>query len=169
MNSHDYLFPIPEIEQLILNYLDLMDFKNLLSINKYFNDIIVRYPSYHIYLEFKKFCLCKDGFRIYNMKKANKSQTNFFKACRYGYLEIAKFLLKNYPNEINLFADFEYAFQTSCENGRLEVAMWLYSLSQGGRKFDIHLYHDRALYISVYNGHLEVHQWLSDLIETKEN
>ena len=69
----------------------------------------------------------------------NKNNTNFsvhfcddysFRtACCNGHLEVAKWLLSNYPN-IKVFDNFnDNFFQSVCSYGHLDVAKWLYSIN----------------------------------------
>lgn len=69
----------------------------------------------------------------------NKNNTNFsvhfcddysFRtACCNGHLEVAKWLLSNYPN-IKVFDNFnDNLFQSVCMHSHLNVAKWLYSMN----------------------------------------
>ena len=87
----------------------------------------------------------------------------FENACANGKLEKAKELLKNNP-DINISADYEWAFICSCLNGHLNVSKWLL---QTKPDIDISAYNEYAFRWACYNRHLHVAQWLQTLLPFK--
>jgi len=93
------------------------------------------------------------------------SQTMFEKACENGDLEKAKELLKNNPN-INISAEYEYAFRWTCENGHLEVAQWLLEVKPD---INISANNEYAFRFACRNGNLNVALYLQTLLPFKYN
>jgi hypothetical protein len=81
----------------------------------------------------------------------------FEKACRWGKIEIAKWLYMNF--DVDLVICNDCLFQEVCECGHLEVAKWLYSLGD----VDIHAYNDFAIKHARENNHVDVVEWLESL------
>ncbi len=79
----------------------------------------------------------------------------FVDYCRSGDLANAKKYLELHP-EFDIHINNEKPFYSSCANGHLEVAQWLWSLDQTTKIHD-------AFVISCINGHLEMAKWLVDL------
>lgn len=92
-----YLFSIPEIEQIILqNIKSIVDWYQLMLINKYFYQIII---NQSIYLEFKDYYYKKDSLTINTKFNSIVSdQKDFIKTCQNGYINVAKFLFEKYPD-----------------------------------------------------------------------
>jgi hypothetical protein len=67
------------------------------------------------------------------------------------------FLKGVYPTELSR-EDKNSFFLSSCKSGHLQVAQWLWSISNG--TIDIHADYEDAFRMSCENGHLEVAQWL---------
>jgi hypothetical protein len=67
------------------------------------------------------------------------------------------FLKGIYPAELSN-KDKSRLLSSSCRNGHLEVAQWLWSISN--ETINIHAYNEWAFRCSCYHGHLEVAQWL---------
>jgi hypothetical protein len=77
-----------------------------------------------------------------------ESYLHYLQDCRQGNLDkVQKNFLHSYQQE---------AFQIACDNGKLDVAQWLYY--QGGI-IDC----NQAFKITCYNGNLDVAQWLYSL------
>ena len=145
------IFSIPEIEDLIFDYLDpIKDLKNVSQLNHYYAYTI---NKKHIYVELKNFCLNK-GEHYKNLKW---KPSEFIRACIYGQLEVVKYIYGN--KKMDIHADNEGAFRSTCSNGHLEVAIWLYSLQH----IDIHANNEDAFRWACHNGHLEVALWLYSL------
>jgi len=56
------------------------------------------------------------------------TDTAFYSACRYGLLELAKWLFLK--KKINIF-DAKIAFRAACYNGHLNTVEWLYDTFKG--------------------------------------
>lgn len=161
-----YLFQIPEIERIIIEFLDpLLDYVNLVLVNKYFYDIVMEIP---IFMRLKEFYHKKDLPLIHNSisfhrninypHKLNKYQINFLKACQFGYLSVGKYFLVKYSNKIEICLFHTNIFQLCCLNGHLETAKFLLDLKC--RNLDIHANHEAAFRWSCENGQLEIVKWL---------
>lgn len=72
----------------------------------------------------------------------------FMKACRYGHLEVAMWLLR--LQGFNPHEDEDYAHRWAVANGHVHVSQWLRKL--GG--VDIHARNDWAIRAAVDNGQL---------------
>lgn len=65
---------------------------------------------------------------------------------------------------INIRAADEYAFISSCKNGHLNIAKWLFQLGS----INIHSLGDYALMLSCENDHLEIVKWLIQISKQPE-
>lgn len=168
MSSNEYIIPIPEIESMILDYLDsIEDVLNLFSINKYFSRIV---SINKIYLEFIKFHEVKNHIHDPNsLDYAGKEIKLFWKTCIGGYLFIMKYLLakKKYSDRINIRYYWDYAFRLCCVHGHLEMAKWLHQFSLAKNNLiNIHSASEYAFRWSCRNGHLDIAKWLYQLSQT---
>jgi len=78
-------------------------------------------------------------FVQYDRQNINISKWNdeaFRDACRFGHLEVAKWLLEVEPS-IDISAQDEYAFRRACCNNHIDVATWLQSLHPEKYEFEI--------------------------------
>lgn len=156
------IFPILEIDQIILEYLDkLSDFYILLRINQYYHEHVNRNP---VYLEFKHFHMnCDiDDIRIPYL---NRSEKLFLNACEGGYPNVIKYFPKMYPgliycNEHTFF--FGIAFNYCADSGSLGMMKLLLDMVNHIIKIDIHLYSDYAFRKFCENGNLDCAKWLYD-------
>jgi ankyrin repeat protein len=73
-------------------------------------------------------------------------------ACYYGHFKVAKWLLEVKPN-INISANYEYAFIWTCANGYLNVAKWLLEIKPN---INISADNEYAFKWSYYCGYLEM-------------
>ncbi len=118
----------------------------------------------------------------------------FFHACRFGYFEIAKWILEVNPEIIN--SDLDFHFQMACASGNYELVKWLLEvkpdlISEWGQKGDAleyaceggnlsvvklvyetnpdisNAYYDYEKYFinACGLGHLEVAQWILELVK----
>lgn len=163
----DCIFPIPEIEQIILNYLNkTTDLLTLLFVNKYFYEII---SAKNFYPELKNFYKIKHSISVrFIPRETNKSIRLFWKACQGGYIHVMKYLLEKYPNKIDIHSHREYAFQLCCKYGHTDAAEWLYQLSQsnGYGWINIHSDNEWAFRHSCEFGHLGTVKWLYHLSQS---
>ena len=80
-----------------------------------------------------------------------------------------KYLL--FMKRIDIHVDNEFLFRFVCEEGYLEVAKWLWEVSQRetkeiGRetkKIDIHVDNEYAFCWTCYGGHFEIVKWLWEI------
>ena len=91
--------------------------------------------------------------------KDNK-EIAFITACKYGQLNIAKWLINDYPN-INIHVYNDKAFKRSCYNEHFEIVQWLIEYANSIRSpIDIHAQNERAIKLSFSNGQYHVTKWL---------
>lgn len=80
----------------------------------------------------------------------------FIRACEHGkYYEAVEI----YKTGIDIHADDELAFRTSCENGSFVIAKWLYSLGD----IDVRAKNGYAFARSCAKGHIEIAKWIHSL------
>lgn len=169
MNSTYYIFPIHEIERIILDYLDeITDWKKLILVNKYFYNLISDDPTY---LEIKNFCRIKKSIDVFCIPgNTNRDTLNLWKACQMGYLRVMKYLLMKYSNRDMIQVHYfrEFAFQLCCRGGHTEPAKWLYEFTRFNKKsvIDIRQDNNYAFNSSCENGHIETAKWLYELSKT---
>lgn len=160
----EYLFPVLEIEEIIIGYLDILrDGMNLLLVNKYMHDVIQNNP---VFMEIEEFYRKKSSIAVYIDVGHSTVLKNFLKACFKGYIHTAKYLYQKYFDEIDIHYMNEIAFQYSCAGGNLELSKWLYN-SDPEKKINIHIDNDLAFQWSCENGHLKVAKWLYQLGSNK--
>ena len=88
---------------------------------------------------------------------------DFIECCQIGDIDKAKHIISK--KDANIKWDLNDAFELSCENGRKEVAEWLYNLSKsdGNTKINIR---DRSDFVFKYScglGRTEVAKWLANI------
>lgn len=173
MNSTKYyIFAIPEIEQMILNYLDpTVDLQKIILLNKYFYKIVSNDP---LYLELKELCQklkFTPIFLPFHVPVHRKIHTRlFWLGCILGYSHAIKYLLNTYPDNIDIHEYGEYAFQLCCENGHIELAQKLYQISQSNNNLiNIHADNEYAFRRSCEKGQIETAKWLYQLSQQNDN
>lgn len=165
-NANVYIFPIPEIEQMIINYLDpVTDWKNLNVINKYFHNLTSRNQTF---LELKEFCQKQTKY-FYASRRYNKYDVMFWKVCRHGSIPVMEYLLNKYAKEIDIHSYKEYPFQLCCEFDHLNMAKRLYALSKTTELINIHADDEYAFLQSCRNQHMEIIKWLYQLSQENDN
>src|SRR4029079_4387201 len=109
--------------------------------------------------EFKNFIIKANDWQI---------EKNFPNACAYGYLFVAQYFFNKY--DIDIHIDDECAFRGACYNNHMEIAKWLFKLSNeiyspSGlvSRIDIHAEDDFAFRLACYNGLIEMAIWLFNL------
>lgn len=153
INSNGEIHSYPELEQMIIDYLDpLVDYKPLILTNKYYHDLITKTQTYS---NLKPFCI-KQNLLVEEI--SNKKIKSFILACRYGYLSSVERLLKKY--RINIRSHNNYAFRIACEYGHLHVVKYLYALDNNICVSDMGEY---AYEAACHNGHLDVVKYLISL------
>lgn len=155
------LFPIQEVEQMILNLLDLKNLAKLMEINQYFYEIVHNDP---IYSELKEVYEKYWSWKKWRVHKISMGpQKMFLESCRYGHLHAAKYLYSKYSNSIDIHAINEYAFRWACGNGHLEIAKYLYLMTMETKKINIFALNNFAFEVTCENGHVDVAKWLCRL------
>lgn len=135
MNIPNRLFPIPEIEDIIFDYLDsICNLASVVKVNHYYYGIITQRNIY----------ICLRNY----VNKYGHSTNNFEKACRHGQLNAAKYFLRH-----NRGIDIHSCLKESCLNGHLDVAEWLQQL--GGT-----IAHNYMFLSCCDHGHLNIVNWL---------
>jgi hypothetical protein len=93
----------------------------------------------------------------------------FFNCCENGKLEVAQWLLSNYPL-INIDYNIKRIFDTPyntfiecCGNGNIEMVVWLQSLD---KNITFDKYKEKAFIKSCNNGRLNIAMWLLDKFPT---
>lgn len=80
----------------------------------------------------------------------------FILACRYGHLNLCKYLLQ-YNGNIKISAKEDEAFCSACENGHFEIAIWLLRLKPN---INIMAQNNRPFKLSQHNEHNDIATWL---------
>ena len=109
------IFYIPEIEELIFEYLDpVLNLKNIAAISHHYHNLIEYNEEY---TEIRNFCK--------SQKECNL--TTFVNACKQGNICAVKYIYtkKNISHE-----ELTKALRFSCYNNRLEITTWLYNLPE---------------------------------------
>lgn len=173
MNYNKCIFPIPEIELMILDYYlnSITDIKTLSLVNKYFSKIAMENK---IFVEFVKFRKDKDLIRLrekYGINLQNPHIMKFEKACKKGYLYVMNYLSEKSSRYINIHTRGGCWFRLCCKYGHLEAAKWLYQSSQilDHRFFEGYSCDDNAFCWSCRNGHIDVAKWLYQLSQSKSD
>ena len=183
----DRIFCIPEVEELIFEYLDpVLDLKNIAAISHHYHNLIEynkEYTEIRNFCRSQKYCnlttfvnACKQG-NIYAVKyvyqKKNIPHEEYMRGFRYScyndHLKIVEWLY-NLLGQLKPSLDLtdlqdrclnnKYVFEICCENGHFQMIIWLYNLSGF---FDTNIDYDLSFAESCYMNHLEVAQWLYNL------
>lgn len=156
----DYLFPLPEIEEEILKYLDpVCDYKNLVLINKYYHQLS---NNNQIFSEYKKFYLYqKNSHELKTLRILRKDKSMigplFLSMCTLGYGHLAKYFYEKYHTQL---CPSEFLFKQTCQNNHIEIGKWLYDL----KTCDIsHRVLEQIFIKSCTHGYLEMAQWIYGL------
>lgn len=159
------IFPISEIDQMIFNYLDILnDGKNLVLVNKHYQFMV---QENSLYSALKNFYAHR---KKYNIKKFLSEKgylpSNFFKACAFGDLQVVKYLFFKFCraidpplNEELMRSDIRDAFKISCEYDCVNVSEWFYSLGSINLKTSI----KRMFFENCKKGNLDIAKWIYSL------
>ena len=106
----------------------------------------------------------QDNFFVSMLEKNNMISFNiydkaFSMACKYGHINIAKWLL-TLDEKPDIHYDNDMNFSNSCMNDHLEIAKWLLTLDN---KIDIHNNDNSAFISACCHGRLDVAKWLYSL------
>jgi ankyrin repeat protein len=150
-----------EIHKHILEYCGPEnDYLHIMTVSKYWNHLII---SNNLFIEWKNFCLeCNDPQELFiNRVDNTNGGKNFNMACKMGYLEVCKYLLKR--DDVNINDEDDYALKISCEYGRLYVVKWFVKLFKKQKWTSDSLL---PLFMSAcFNGHLETAKYIISLEE----
>ena len=105
-----YILPVFDFE-IVFNYLDpIIDYKNLLLVNKYYYHLVTCDETYR---EIKEFYKRKNELDLDKPSESIDDHTKeFMKCCQYGYKRMAQYLYKHYEINIHVqqsLARFRYA------------------------------------------------------------
>lgn len=153
-NSNNSIHPYPEIEQMIIGYLDPMsDYKSMIFLNKFYHKTITEIP---IYTEIKT--ICKKNYRNRFSKRLvflNRKSSYFILACEKGYLSLVKYLYSKHKEKLFVSFIFQHGLLKSCRNGHLEIVKYLLSIDK-----NLHALHMKEFRRTALRGHLHVIQFL---------
>ena len=109
---------LEDLDSTILSHCDLEDdFLNIIVVNRHYCKLV---NDDKLFLEWKRFN-STNKFPIKNIDH------KFQLSCWYGCIIYSKYLLDKHRT-INIHADNENAFISSCSNGYIDVAKWLIEL-----------------------------------------
>ena len=116
----------PLVNKYNLNLFKLLNENNLLS--QYKQDL------FNSACEKGELEMCKFFYSLNNINIRNNNEYCFIHACKYGHINICKWLLKIDPN-INILDSTNYnntldAFYLACLNGHIEIINWLYKFDE---------------------------------------
>ena len=127
-----------DIDTIIVGYIESRcDFRNLSLTSKYCNKLVIENKFFQ-------------EWQFLN----SKDEITFLNACKFGCLNISKYLFIENNVENNK------AFSWSCSNGHLEVCKFLIQLD---KNIDIHAKNEDAFRWSKKNTHFEVYNFLMQL------
>jgi hypothetical protein len=133
MECNQYIFPLPEIEYMIFQYLDpIDDYKNVMLVSKYYFNLLVN-NSLHVQL--KDYYTSK---KFVNHLLDNETDTqyyeenhkDFYDVCCQGQIDIAKYIYKKYDikfesEKIDDIDFGNFTLNSVRNDGHLEIAKWL--------------------------------------------
>lgn len=119
--------------------------------------------QFYLACENKNFDLAR---KLFDSVDLEEKEINFGFICGYGYLEFAKWMVKNDP-QIDIHNNNEFAFRMACKNGKLDVCKWLYDISKDNNKINITIYKNDPIRKASKYGHINVVEWLIDKIGMK--
>jgi len=92
-------------------------------------------------------------------------QKAFGKACIVGDINMMKTIYGEY--DIDIHYNNEYSFVTACKEGHLEIAKWLWDISD--HTINIHVSFNEAFLLCCYNGHESILNFLLEIEDNIEN
>jgi hypothetical protein len=105
----------------------------------------------------------------------------FCLACKYGHLNIVKYLIdiyktpyneNKYYNKINIHYKDEYGFQLACRSGQINIVEYLvnlYKTNKDYNKIDIHKNDELGFRWAYENKHKHIVKYLIGLYKTQHN
>lgn len=170
------IFPIPEIDKIICNYLDLMFYYQTFSlINKYYR---MRIMNNRKYCSFKKFIAWNFERRKSEYGWLVRDNSNFYSTkidvfkyiCEFSFFKGAKYLFYKYSLAEDIISGINNVFVNACRGGNLKIIKWLYSLSKLYHfRIDIHWNNEVAFRECCRNGHLNMIKYLIELADSENN
>lgn len=150
----------------VCDFLTLREMSGLALLNRQFNIIVSKNPFY---------MFCKESFSVPSQISYIMTNLHYFKkfyfhhnirfnqdnvfecVCMCGYIEIVKWLAKEYPPK-NI--EHNELFQLTCEAGRFKVAKWL---KESYTQINISDNEFNAFKCACGSGNLKIVKWISEL------
>ncbi|MEM3857933.1 MAG: ankyrin repeat domain-containing protein [Candidatus Micrarchaeaceae archaeon] len=113
--------------------------------------------------DFKNACytgnleLAKEIYEKYKIDIHKKNDLIFRWTCRYGHLEILKWL---HSLGVDVRVNNDQSFVLACSGGNLDVAKWLYEMDSN---IDINVNDSEPLIMACTSGNLDLVKWLTGL------
>lgn len=149
---NQFIYPIKDIDDYIISFLNQETLFNIGSINKYYNELINNLNLIKEINLFKK-------INKFNFENPNQ---NFITCCENGWVTLAEYLFNKF--KINIHDNNDYAFYISCLAGQLEIVKWLFEIGQKTNSLiNVHICDDINFAVSCAHGHLEVAKWLIEM------
>lgn len=160
-----------DIDQYLIIFLDIYTLCQIRIINKYYHNFINNCEIINEIDLFKKkhklkFHKNSNTFSalIYEWFKilTNDPLKIFELCCQNGWINFAKYLIRNY--EININNLDQWVFVIICKNGSFELAQWIYKICiEKGFPIKLDKYDDWAFrYCCAFN-HLDIAKWLCSI------
>lgn len=146
------------IRKKLEDYYDIFDYKDIISKRA------DKYDLFYKSIRIGKLNVSKYIYKI-NIKPKIDLHTDhelaFRLGCKYGHLEIAKWIWNISNKTIDLHRDNYCIFQITCQHGHTEIAKWLIDIS--GNTINIYADDNLAFRWSCENGQIETAKWLHSL------
>ena len=145
--ENQHIFPIQDIDNIIIDYLHLNELFLLSSINKYYYDKI---SQKKFICEIKKIC-----FLNWN----DKNRT--FDLCFiHGLIHLAQYIFDNHKQQIDMLLN-KY-FITACFYGHLNMAQWLVSISKT-HNLPLDIHKENELLQACKKNYFDIVKWLIEI------
>lgn len=175
-DSNQYIFFIPEIEEMIFNYLNpLFDYQHLILVNKHYFEMFSNHP---IIIELRNFYLkASNKTSIYQVPVSDKwgcameryeqiitgdiYRQQFAKACINNCIFLAKYIYSKHLNEIKNGLYFDIFLQC-CKDSHLEILKFIVAqelINKSGMIF----YSNYFITKNCETNNIKVAQWLYSL------
>lgn len=192
--ANEFIFDIPELDDYLLNYVDILCdniilininyqreiynsniLKQLLALREINGREIINIPKKAClseYLELAEHILRVEHFN-FPEQFPNLLNTLFTKCIIANSIKIVDFLVKladEFNIKFDIHSNFENLFRSSCKEGHLGMAKWLYEYGNNINSIiDINARRYDAFLHACYNGHLDVMKWLVSIGNETDN